>query len=332
MFGNSVRIYNQYRSDKKEFGPVEIFIIIYRWSILFVDIVLFWIKTGLEYIRLGYRLVKPRKKRSVAGEVALVTGAGQGIGRQIAYQLGKLKATVICVDINEESNNETVKHIQDTDGVAFGYKCDVSRKEHVEELANKIQSEVGDVNILINNAGVLYCRPFVQWTPNQIEQVIQTNLMGQLWMLKTFLPRMIEMDRGVIVSLTSIAGYVGAPNMVPYAASKFAVRGMMEALYMELRQENPRHKVHTMTVAPFIVDTGMVKASKIRFPGLLNTVSAVEAAETVINEMRLRAPVVFIPGIYYYIHSICRLLPTHVQMLITDFIDTGIDINYDNFD
>ena len=54
-------------------------------------------------------------------------------------------------------------------------------------------------------------------------------------MLKTFLPRMIEMDRGIIVSLTSIAGYVGAPNMVPYAATKFAVRGMMEALYMELR-------------------------------------------------------------------------------------------------
>jgi len=68
------------------------------------------------------------------------------------------------------------------------------------------------------------------------------------------------------------------------------------------------------------------------FTGLLNTVSAVEAAETIINEMRLRAQVVFIPGIYYYIHSICRLLPTHVQMLITDFIDTGIDINYDNFD
>ena len=60
----------------------------------------------------------------------------------------------------------------------FSYTCDVSRKENVDELANKILSEVGDVNILINNAGVLYCRPFVQWTPNQIEQVVQTNLMG----------------------------------------------------------------------------------------------------------------------------------------------------------
>ena len=66
--------------------------------------------------------------------------------------------------------------------------------------------------------------------------------------------------------------------------------------------------------------------------GLLNTVSAVEAANIIINEMQMKAPVVFIPGIYYYIHSIGRLLPTHVQMLVTDFIDTGIDINYDNVD
>ena len=63
------------------------------------------------------------------------------------------------------------------------YQVDVSRKEQVEELANKIQSEVGDVNILVNNAGVLYCRPFVQWTPNQIEQVVQTNLMGKIDLL-----------------------------------------------------------------------------------------------------------------------------------------------------
>ena len=66
--------------------------------------------------------------------------------------------------------------------------------------------------------------------------------------------------------------------------------------------------------------------------GLLNSVSAVEAADIIISEMRMRAPVVFIPGKYYYLHSILRLLPTHVQMLISDFIDTGIDIKYDNFD
>ena len=70
----------------------------------------------------------------------------------------------------------------------------------------------------------------------------------------------------------------------------------------------------------------------LKFTGLLNIVSALEAADIIITQMRLRSPVVFIPGIYYYIHSIVRLLPTHVQLLITDFIDTGIDIHYDNFD
>ena len=120
-------------------------------------------------------------------------------------------------------------------GVAFGYTCDVSSREEVEELAKVVQAEVGDVNILINNAGILFCRPFVQQSTHQIEQVIKTNLLGQLWMLKAFLPRMLDMDRGYVVSLASVAGYIGAPNMVPYAASKFAVRGMMEALYMELR-------------------------------------------------------------------------------------------------
>ena len=65
-------------------------------------------------------LLFTKLQRPVAGEVVLITGAGQGIGRQLAYQFGKLKSTVICVDINEETNAETVKHIQDTDGVAFG--------------------------------------------------------------------------------------------------------------------------------------------------------------------------------------------------------------------
>jgi all-trans-retinol dehydrogenase (NAD+) len=86
-------------------------------------------------------------------------------------------------------------------------------------------------------------------------------------MLKAFLPRMIEMDRGYVVSLSSIAGHAGAPNMVPYSASKFAVKGMMEALHLELRQENPNHNIHLMTVSPFIVDTGMIRGAQIRFPG-----------------------------------------------------------------
>ena len=93
-------------------------------------------------------------------------------------------------------------------------------------------------------------------------------------MVRAFLPRMVEMDRGSVVSLCSIAGHAGAPHMVPYSASKFAVKGMMEALHQELRQELPDHKIHFMTVSPFIVDTGMIKGASIRFPSKnLNLIS-----------------------------------------------------------
>ena len=93
-------------------------------------------------------------------------------------------------------------------------------------------------------------------------------------MVRAFLPRMVEMDKGSVVSLCSIAGHAGAPHMVPYSASKFAVKGMMEALHQELRQELPDHQIHFMTVSPFIVDTGMIKGASIRFPSKnLNLIS-----------------------------------------------------------
>ena len=129
------------------------------------------------------------------------------------------------------------------------------------------------------------------------------------------------------------------------------------------RQEHPNHNLHLMTVAPFIVDTGMIKGSIIRFPGrsqrdgsekafdleglitqypffflesmdkgLINVVSAEKAAKIIIGQMQRKETVIFIPGIYYYINNMIRVLPLRVQLLLTDFIDTGIEIHYDNHD
>ncbi len=77
--------------------------------------------------------------RSIAGEVALITGAGQGIGRQLALIMGKLGAIVVCIDVNEDSNNETVKMVQEAGGMSFGYVCDVSQREQIETVARAIR-------------------------------------------------------------------------------------------------------------------------------------------------------------------------------------------------
>jgi len=222
--------------------------------------------------------------------------------------------------------------VQDEGNVAFGYQCDVSDNAQVASMCAKVVKEVGDVTIVFNNAGVRFVRPLEQYTQAQIEKMISVNLMGQMWVLRSFLPSMVKNDRGSIVSVCALAGWVGFPNMLPFDASKFAIRGVMEGLHIELRQKNPEHQVHLMTVAPFVVDTGMIQGSIIRFPGLVNLVSSKRAAQIIIANMRRREAVVFIPWIYFYIMNFMRILPLRIQLLMTDFVDMGVEIHYDNFD
>jgi len=300
-------------------------VIVYRHVILAFDVMVFCLKAVGEYIRLGFRSIFPRPLRSVGGEVVLVTGAGHGIGKEVALKLAGLGAILVCVDINEETCRNTANQIKEKGGVGWSYQCDVSKRESVKELGRRVRREVGDVNILVNNAGIMITKSFLQLTDREIESTINVNLMGQMWCLREFLPPMINLNHGSVVFMCGLPGHAGAPNMLPYSASKFAIRGMMESLYIELRQSYPGNKLHFMLVSPFIVETGMVKRHRIRFPNFMGVVNVETAAETICNSLRRRAAIVFIPEILYHVSNLVRILPAKVQLLITDFFDTGID-------
>ena len=126
----------------------------------------------------------------------------------------------VCVDIKENDNNKTVKMVKDEGNVAFGFRCDVADHVQVKSLSEKVRKEVGDVTIVFNNAGVRFVRPLEQYTEAQIEKMINVNLMGQIWVLRTFLPSMVENDRGSLVSVCALAGYGGFPNMLPFVSTK----------------------------------------------------------------------------------------------------------------
>jgi len=305
---------------------LKIAVLIYRHTILALDISVFLLKAISEYIRLTYRSFVPRPLRDIGGDVVLVTGAGHGIGKELALQMSRLGAIVICVDKNIETNRATASQIRSEGGQSWAYQCDVSDRVAVKEMAQKVRKEVGDVNILVNNAGIMITKQFLQQTDIEIQSTMNVNLMGQVWVLREFLPAMIKMDRGSILFMCGLPGHAGAPNMVPYSASKFAIRGMMEALYIELRQTHPGNQIHLMLVSPFIVETGMVKRPRIRFPGFMGIVDVNTAASTIIASMRRRAAIVFIPDLFYYIANFVRMLPAKVQLLLTDFFDTGIDV------
>lgn len=314
---------------------LRVFVVVYRYFVMFYDMIIFLYLAGYEFVWsfFGFFLT-PKDKMNLHGKISIVTGAGQGIGRELAFKLAREGARVICVDKIEETNVETANKIrEEIKGIAHSFTCDVTKRDQIDDLHTRIVNDgIGDPTILINNAGVLYCRPFLQHSSGQIENVMQTNLMGQMWMMQKFLPAMITLNEGSIVSMCSIAGHMGTPYMVPYSASKHGVKGMVEALHQELRYSHPDNKIHLMNVSPFIIDTGMVKGASIRFPNLINIVSAVECAETIVSQLKKEADIVFIPRRYYYLHNFCRLFPTRVQYLIMDFLDSGININYDNDD
>lgn len=144
-------------------------------------------------------------------------------------------------------------------------------------------------------------------------------------MLEAFLPSMYEKKRGHIIALASIAGIVGLTNLVPYCASKFAVRGMMEALQTEIRDTKPDVDIHCTTVCPYMVDTGLCKKPKVRFPGLLGLLPPKEVAEQIVLAHRKNIKELSIPRSLMYLNHFLRPLPYKCAIVFKEFMDSGVE-------
>jgi len=165
-------------------------------------------------------------------KVAVVTGAGSGIGRELARQLAARGARVAISDINAEALAETAKLCGR--GKTRRYKLDVSSRPAVFAHAKAVQRDFGGAHFLFNNAGIALAATFEHMTIEELERVLSINLWGVLYGTKAFLPLMLEQGEGCIVNLSSIFGFVAIPTQSAYNISKFAVRGLTECLWREL--------------------------------------------------------------------------------------------------
>ncbi|XP_072752932.1 short-chain dehydrogenase/reductase family 16C member 6-like [Anoplolepis gracilipes] len=279
------------------------------------------------YEDIYYKLFKVGKK-SVLGEIVLITGTGHGIGKELAIQYAQLGATVVGLDVNQELNEKTAQEIMElTTYPMYTYQCDVSNREQVFEVTKKVKQEVGDVTILINNAGIMPCYSFLNYTNNQIRRLFDINIIGYIWITQAFLPSMIKKNRGHIVAISSITGLVGTPNLVPYSATKYAVKGFMETLKEELRiSSKGKSLIKFSTIFPYMVDTGLCKKPKINkmFSSILTLNSPKDVATQIINAQRQNIIELSIPSFWLFGIAIARLLPYKAQESIKDFFDTGI--------
>ncbi len=194
----------------------------------------------------------------LTGKIALVTGAGSGIGQAIAVAYAKEGAKVVITDLDLVGCHQTLEKIQDLGGQGWVYALDVTDVAAVQTLANQVQNELGNIDILVNNAGVIL-REGID-SPNAhavIRKVMDVNLLGVFNTIHAWLPA-LRATRGCIVNISSGAAFLGQPRALGYSASKGAVKMLTQSMAADLGVDG----IRVNAIAPGVIVTPMTDVTR----------------------------------------------------------------------
>lgn len=192
--------------------------------------------------------------KNFEGKIALVTGSGKGIGKEIALELAKGGAKcVINYSSSAAGANETVEEIKALGTDAYAYKCDVSKYEETEKMIADVMEHYGRIDILVNNAGITKDNLMLKMSEADFEAVIDVNLKGAFNCMKAVTRPMMKQKYGRIINITSIVGVIGNAGQVNYSASKAGMIGMTKSAARELASRG----ITVNAVAPGFIKTDM---------------------------------------------------------------------------
>jgi len=236
---------------------------------------------------------KRQEMRPLAGRVALVTGAGRGLGEAIAEALTDAGASVVVADVREDAARAVADRLAKSGAAASALALDVSDEEQARSAIERVEREHGKLDILVNNAGIDVTLPVVELSVKDWDRVLGVNLRGPLLMSKFALERMETRRSGHIVNIVSTAAKRAWPNAAPYHASKWGLLGLSHAMHAELRPDNI--KVTAVVVGgmrtPFLLD---------RFPDLdvsklQDPLDAARAIVSVLHQNSVVAEITILP-------------------------------------
>ena len=196
---------------------------------------------------------------SLKGKVALITGAGKGIGRAVAIALASEGVNVGLVARTEKDLQSVASEVKELGVKASIATANVSDINSVNIAVEKIQKELGNIDILINNAGTAAFGKFLELEPSEWENQIKVNLFGVYYVTRAVLPQMIERKTGDIINISSTAGLKGNAVTSAYSASKFAVMGLTDSLMLEVR----KHNIRVTALTPSTVVTDLAKSANL---------------------------------------------------------------------
>lgn len=189
--------------------------------------------------------------------IAVVTGAGRGIGRAIALELGRRGMDVAALGRDEEALARVAAEVHASGRRAISIVCDAARSAEVHSAAARVMAELGVPTVVIPNAGVVHRRSILETTEEEWDEQLDVNLKGLYLCIRAFLPKMLEKGTGRFIAIGSISGTMGTARLTAYCASKWGTVGLVKALAEELRGTG----LQTMCVMPGSVDTDMLKGS-----------------------------------------------------------------------
>ncbi len=227
--------------------------------------------------------------QSLKGKVALVTGAGKGIGKAVAIALAKEGVHIGLMSRTESDLQPVANEIRAAGVNASVVTADISNREAVETAVAKVSQELGDINILINNAGTAKFGKFLELSPEEWEFQVKVNLFGTYYVTRAVLPSMIDKKAGDIINISSTAGRSGAAVTSAYSASKFGVFGLSESLMQEVR----KHNIRVTAMAPSTIVTDLANSANLITGDPERVMHPEDFAELLIAQLKLH-PRIFV--------------------------------------
>ncbi|MCZ7529779.1 MAG: SDR family oxidoreductase [Acidimicrobiia bacterium] len=264
---------------------------------------------------------------NLANRTTLVTGAASGMGLGIAVQVARRGGRVVLWDLDEDRLDEARETV-DAAGpqTPLAYRCNVADVGDVNATAARVAADLGSVDVLVNNAGVVSGDWLLDLSDDQIRRTFDVNTLSLFWVTRAFLPDMVERNEGHVVTMASASGLTGVAKLTDYASSKWAAIGFNDSLRQEMRRRAPG--VRTTVLCPFYVNTGLFRGVKTRFPRLLPILEEDAVVERIIRAIERNRSRLLTPWLVKTIPAM-RALPAPVQDAIADSL--GANTSMDEF-
>lgn len=251
------------------------------------------------------------------GKGVVITGGALGMGKLWAERFGAKGARLMLWDINEPALAATKSDLTGRGYEVHTAVVDVASYEAVYRAAAEAKAALGGVEVLVNNAGIVFAADFLQTPEERISKTIDVDLKALFWTMKAFLPDMLEANRGHIVNISSASGFIGVPRMPAYCASKWGVIGLTESVRLEVKLMG-KTGVHFTLVCPSYVDTGMFEGAKP--PLLTRMLKPEEMVDSAFRAVEKDQYMVLEPWLVKLTPTLKGLLPTAAFDLVSGIL------------